>query len=79
MYALRFPYNNLKESINQELTASRVKRNNIVNKINALVKDYYESKNQKDILENNLMNDSKLPFAVKNVLNKGGLCQHPSS
>lgn len=60
---------NEKDVIVTDLTTSRVKRNNLVNKINTIIKDWYEVKNQKEILENNLLNDSKLPASVKNILN----------
>lgn len=58
-----------KNDITSDLATTKVKRSNIVNKINTLVKDWYEIKNQKEILENNLLNDSKLPMSVKNILN----------
>ena len=61
--------NNEKNNVTSDLTTTKVKRSNIVNKINAIVKDWYEVKNQKEILENNLLNDSKLPASVKNILN----------
>lgn len=60
---------NEKSTVVSDLTTARVKRNNLVNKINSTIKDWYEVKNQKDILENNLLNDSKLPISVKNILN----------
>jgi len=58
-----------KEQISTDLTTSRVKRNNLVNKINDCIKSTYEAKSKKDILENNLLNDSRLPISVKNILN----------
>ncbi len=58
-----------KNDIASDLTSTRVKRSNLVNKINTIIKDWYEVKNQKEILENNLLNDSKLPVSVKNILN----------
>jgi len=56
-------------AITSDLSIVKVKRNNIINKINTIVKEWYEVQNQKEILENNLLNDSKLPISVKNVLN----------
>lgn len=58
-----------KSGVASDLTTTKVKRSNIVNKINSLVKEWYEVKNQKEIIENNLLNDSRLPIAVKNILN----------
>ena len=60
---------NEKNKLDSEITTEKVKRTNIINKINSLVKEFYEAKNQKDIVENNLLNDSKLPVSVKNILN----------
>ena len=58
-----------KEVVESDLSTTKVKRNNIVNKINDSIKEWYEIKNQKDILENNLLNDSKVPNSVRNILN----------
>ena len=61
--------NDAKKIIQDELSITRVKKNNLVNKINSLIKETYEYKTQKEVLENNLLNDSKLPHSVKNILN----------
>lgn len=44
-------------------------RNSIINEINSNVKREMSLKNTRDILEENINNDSKMPYAVKNVLN----------
>jgi len=61
--------NTEKNNITNELSSLKIKRSNLVNKINMFVKDWYEVNNQKEILENNLLNDNKLPIAIKNILN----------
>jgi len=58
-----------KNDITSDLTTTKVKRSNLANKINNIIKEWYEIKNQKEILENNLLNDSKLPMSIKNILN----------
>lgn len=52
-----------------EMSLTRIKATNITNSKNNLTKELWEAKNRIDILENNILNDTKIPSSVKNVLN----------
>lgn len=57
------------QDIEETISMSRVKQTNITNQKNGLLREILETKNQIDILENNILNDVKMPLSVKNVLN----------
>lgn len=52
-----------------EISLNRIKETNITNSKNNITREIWETKNQIDILENNIASDTKTPSAVKNVLN----------
>ena len=52
--------------VNEE---KKKKRNGILNDINNLNKDIMNLNNKIDILSENIVNDTKLPYSVKNVIN----------
>lgn len=45
------------------------KRNNVVNQINSQTRDIMSLNNKIEILSENISNDTKLPYSVKNVIN----------
>lgn len=47
----------------------KLKRNSLQNKYQSNIRDLFELNSKKDVLENSVLNDSKMPAAVKNVLN----------
>lgn len=55
--------------VNEEMSFSKIKRNSLNNKLQGNLRDLLELKNKCEILENNIMNASKLPISVKNILN----------
>ena len=62
-----------KQLKNMELSkinnSKKEKRNNMQNDINILNKDIMKLTNKIDILTENLSNDTKLPYSVKNIIN----------
>lgn len=54
---------------NENSSFSKLKRNSLNSKLQANLRDLYELKSKADILENHIANDTKMPAAVKNVLN----------
>ncbi|MCI8393982.1 MAG: AAA family ATPase [Bacilli bacterium] len=59
----------LLQQLEEDISLNRVKEKSVATGKNNLMREMWELKNKIDILENNLTNDSKLPIAVKNVLN----------
>lgn len=57
------------QNIEENISINRLKQTNLTNQKNALLRDIWETKNQIEILENNILNDAKIPLAIKNVLN----------
>lgn len=57
------------EDTNEEESFLKIKRNSLQNKYQENIRELYSLTSKKEILENNLLNDSKMPIAVKNVLN----------
>lgn len=55
--------------INEEESFNKMKRSSLNNQYQANIKSIFELKNKMEIIENNIENDSKLPFAVKSILN----------
>ena len=60
--------NELRE-INENVSFMKLKRNSTNNKLQENLHELFLQNSKKDILENNIMNDTKMPVAVKNVLN----------
>ena len=59
----------LNTNINNEFKSLNLKKSSLINELNKLGKEEAYLKNQIDIINENIANDNKLPFAVKNVLN----------
>lgn len=59
---------NLRDT-NEEVSLLKIKRNSLHNKYQINLRELFELSSKKDILENNILNDTKMPVAVKNVLN----------
>lgn len=57
------------EEINEEQSMEKIKRNKANTNYQTNLRELYEAKSQKEIIENTILNDSKIPQAVKNVLN----------
>ena len=55
--------------VEQELRNLTIKRNSLLNELSLLNKEDLSLKNKIEILKDNIDNDSKLPYAVKSVLN----------
>lgn len=55
--------------IEETVSLTRIKTNNVKNKKNTTTSEIYGIRNQIDILENNIANDVKIPASVRNVLN----------
>lgn len=55
--------------IEETVSLTRIKTNNVKNKKNTTTSEIYGIRNQIDILENNIANDVKIPTSVRNVLN----------
>ena len=53
----------------QELKSLNIKRNILLNDLSLLNKEDLSLKNKIDILQENIENDNKLPYAVKSILN----------
>lgn len=54
---------------NEEGSFLKIKRNSLQNKYQENVRELYALTSKKEILENNIENDAKMPVAVKNILN----------
>ncbi len=64
-------------SIEEAIALLKVKQNNIEGKKNEIFRETMETKNQIEIMQNNINGDLKLPVAVKNILNNlrlEGIC-----
>ncbi len=59
----------LKDKIDNEIITLKVKRSKIVGNINDQEKNILILENKKEILENNINNNSKLPYGVKSIIN----------
>ena len=59
----------LQNKINRDLSDVVLKRTIFTDNINNLIKEKFSLENRIDILENNLLNNEKLPLSVKNILN----------
>lgn len=59
---------NKKRDIEEKISIFNVKFNRHKNEIERLNRDIYSLQNKKDILENNILEDASVPYAVKNVL-----------
>ena len=69
-------FSNIKEklsNLNNELASSNARVNNFERELNELNRHKLELLNKKDILEYNIENMSKVPFAVKSVINNPSL------
>lgn len=63
--------------IEEEISLNRIKKNNLSQNKNNKMRELWELKNHVEILENNILNDVKIPSSVKNVLNNprlDGVC-----
>lgn len=58
-----------KDELDNKLINAKVRKNNLVAKINENSKEILILENKKEILETNIENNSKLPSAVRSVLN----------
>ncbi len=56
-------------NINEEQSYSKIKRNSLINTRNENLKNLFELKNKKDIINANIASDSKTPNSVKSILN----------
>lgn len=54
---------------NEEGSFLKIKRNSMQNKYQESVRELYSLTSKKEILENSIENDAKMPIAVKNILN----------
>ncbi len=59
---------NKKRDIEEKISVFNVKFNRHKNEMERLDRDIYSLQNKKDILENNILEDASVPYAVKNVL-----------
>lgn len=57
------------EELAFEIKKSTVTKTTLINGINEISKKMMMLKNKRDIIEDNINNDAKMPYAVKNVLN----------
>ena len=57
------------ENIALEIRKNTLSKSNLTNELNSILKRQMSLKNTRDILEDNINNDAKMPYAVKNVLN----------
>ena len=57
------------EETSLEIRKLTLSRSNLNNELNSLLKRQMSLKNNRDILEDNINNDAKMPYAVKNVVN----------
>ena len=55
--------------VNEEASFSKIKRSSLNSKLQNNLRELFSLKSKADILEQNLLNDTKMPVAVKNVLN----------
>lgn len=55
--------------VNEEASFSKIKKGSLNNKLQNNLRELFSLKSKADILEQNLLNDTKMPVAVKNVLN----------
>ncbi len=55
--------------VDEKNSFSKLKRNSLHTKLQTNLRDLYELKSKRDILESHIANDTKMPMAVKNVLN----------
>ena len=58
-----------KDKIDNDIISKKVKKNNLLTKINESDKEILMLQNKIDILEDNINNNSKMPSAVRSVLN----------
>jgi len=54
--------------INEEQSFNKIKRNSTNNKYQINLRDIFSLKSKAEVLENNILNDTKLPNSVKNIL-----------
>lgn len=54
---------------NNELKSLNIKKNNLVSELNNLSKEKLNKENRIDIIEKNIENNEKVPYAIKNILN----------
>lgn len=59
---------NLRDT-NEKVSFLKIKKNSLQNKFQMGVRELYELNSKKDILEASILNDAKMPNAVKNVVN----------
>lgn len=57
------------EDINESSSMLKIKRNNLQSKYQETIQEIYSLTSKKEILENNILNDTKIPSSVKNILN----------
>jgi len=60
--------NKEKEELDNDLIKNKVQKTNILTKIANCSKDILNTENKIDILENNIMTNAKLPYAVQSIL-----------
>jgi len=57
------------EELSLEIRKNTMIKNTIINELTSISKREMSLKNTRDILEENINNDAKMPYAVKNILN----------
>lgn len=55
--------------VNEETSFFTIKRNALNNKLQSNLREMYELKSKAEVLEHQILNDTKMPISVKNVLN----------
>ena len=54
--------------INEEQSFNKIKRNSINTKYQTNLRDLYNLKSREEVLENNILNDTKMPASVKGIM-----------
>ncbi len=57
------------KNVSEEQSYNKIKRNSLLKNRNENAKELLALKNKKDIVEANLINDTKIPYSVKSILN----------
>ncbi len=60
---------NRQENLSIEIRKFTASKNNLTNELNNLSKKQFALKNTKDILEDNINNNAKIPYSVKSIIN----------
>ncbi len=56
-------------NINETVSFTKIKRNSVQNKYQTTIQELFSLNSKKEVLEASILNDAKMPIAVKNVLN----------